>query len=89
MLKYGEVDPTLVIFESMLTDDIKKDASLWSKILNLTKMMYEAGVPITTGFDIPNFFLEPGVSLHRELELSTSWHSSPRGDKNCYQKQRK
>jgi imidazolonepropionase-like amidohydrolase len=63
------VDPTLVIFEAMLTDDIKKDASLWSKILNLTKMMYEAGVPITTGSDIPNFFLEPGVSLHRELEL--------------------
>jgi imidazolonepropionase-like amidohydrolase len=64
-----DVDPTLVIFEAMLTDDIKKDASLWSKILNLTKMMYEAGVPITTGSDIPNFFLEPGVSLHRELEL--------------------
>ena len=63
------VDPTLVIFEAMLTDDIKKDASLWSKILNLTKMMYEAGVPITTGSDIPNYFLEPGVSLHRELEL--------------------
>ena len=36
---------------------------------NLTKMMYEAGVPITTGSDIPNYFLEPGVSLHRELEL--------------------
>ena len=90
MLKYGEVDPTLVIFESMLTDDIKKDASLWSKILNLTKMMYEAGVPITTGSDIPNFFLEPGVSLHRELELLAQVrHSSPRGDKNCYQKQRK
>ena len=64
-----DVDPTLVIFEAMLSDDIKKDANLWSKILNLTKLMYQEGVPITTGSDIPNFFLEPGASLHRELEL--------------------
>src|SRR4029078_11655751 len=51
-----DVDPTLVIFEAILTDDIKIDASLWSKILNLTKIMYEAEVPITTGSDIPNFW---------------------------------
>ncbi|MDQ5869887.1 MAG: amidohydrolase family protein [Thermoproteota archaeon] len=66
-----DVDPTLVIFEAILSEDIRTDrnAKLWSKVLNLTKMMYEAGVPITSGSDIPNFLLEPGVSLHRELEL--------------------
>ena len=42
---------------------------LWSKVLNLTKMMYTAGVPITSGSDIPNFSLEAGASLHHELEL--------------------
>jgi imidazolonepropionase-like amidohydrolase len=65
------VDPTLVIFEDILSDEAWNDRNLflWSKVLNLTKMMYDAGVQITSGSDIPNFSLEPGLSLHRELEL--------------------
>ena len=31
--------------------------------------MYDNGVPILSGTDIPNFDLVPGASLHHELEL--------------------
>ncbi len=67
------VDPTLVIFETILSEDHvwndNRNTYLWSKVLNLTKMMYDAGVLVTSGSDIPNFSLEAGASLHRELEL--------------------
>jgi imidazolonepropionase-like amidohydrolase len=43
----------------------------WAKILQLTKMMYDSGVRILSGSDIPNFGLIPGASLHNELELLT------------------
>lgn len=62
------VDPTLDIYEAMLKDDMK-DKYLWSKVLKLTKMMYDGGVKILSGTDIPNFGLLPGRSLHHELEL--------------------
>ncbi|HEY7082872.1 MAG TPA: amidohydrolase family protein, partial [Nitrososphaeraceae archaeon] len=62
------VDPTLDIYEAMLKDDMK-DKYLWPKVLKLTKMMYEDGVKILSGTDIPNFGLLPGQSLHHELEL--------------------
>ncbi len=32
-------------------------------------MMYDKGVHILSGTDIPNFDLVPGVSLHHELEI--------------------
>ena len=62
------VDPTLDIYEAMLKDDAK-DQYLWSKVLRLTKMMYDNGVEILAGTDIPNFELTPGTSLHHELKL--------------------
>jgi imidazolonepropionase-like amidohydrolase len=34
-------------------------------------MMFESGVKILSGTDIPNFGLVPGESLHHELELLT------------------
>jgi imidazolonepropionase-like amidohydrolase len=43
--------------------------NFWSKVLELTKMMYDNGVTILSGSDIPNFGLVPGASLHHELEL--------------------
>jgi imidazolonepropionase-like amidohydrolase len=60
------VDPTLDIYEI-----ITKEGSqhLWSKVLELTKMMYDNGVTILSGSDIPNFDLVPGASLHHEVEL--------------------
>ena len=69
------VDPTLSIYEAMLKDE-KYDGNLdaqnqlrWAKVLQLTKIMYEKGIQILSGTDIPNFGLVPGASLHHELEL--------------------
>ena len=71
------VDPTLSIYEAMLKDDGYDDDGFsnpqnqlrWAKVLQLTKMMYDNGVQILSGTDIPNFGLIPGASLHNELEL--------------------
>jgi imidazolonepropionase-like amidohydrolase len=62
------VDPTLSIYEAMLKDD-PQNQYLWFKVLQLTKMMYDHGVTIMSGTDIPNLGLIPGISLHHELEL--------------------
>ncbi|MDQ4022819.1 MAG: amidohydrolase family protein [Thermoproteota archaeon] len=62
------VDPTLSIYEAMLKDD-PQNQHLWSKVLELTKILYDHGVTIMSGTDIPNFGLIPGTSLHHELEL--------------------
>jgi imidazolonepropionase-like amidohydrolase len=73
------VDPTLSIYEDMLKEDGDDDADYgfsdpqnqlrWAKVLQLTKIMYDNGVLILSGSDIPNFGLVPGASLHNELEL--------------------
>lgn len=70
------VDPTLSIYEAMLKDDGDDDGFSypqnqlrWAKVLQLTKIMYDNGVQILSGSDIPNFGLVPGASLHNELEL--------------------
>ena len=66
------VDPTLSIYEAMLTDDGSsnpRNQLRWAKVLQLTKIMYDNGVQILSGSDIPNFGLVPGASLHNELEL--------------------
>jgi imidazolonepropionase-like amidohydrolase len=71
------VDPTLSIYEAMLKDDRYDDDGFsdpqnqlrWAKVLQLTKIMYDNGVQILSGSDIPNFGLVPGASLHNELEL--------------------
>jgi imidazolonepropionase-like amidohydrolase len=70
------VDPTLDIYEAILKDDTK-DQYLWPKVLRLIKMMYDSGVEVLSGTDIPNFGLEPGESLHHELELLVEAGISP------------
>jgi len=62
------VDPTLDIYEAMIKEEPQYQY-LWPKILQLTKMLYDNGVTILSGSDIPNFELVPGASLHHELEL--------------------
>ena len=62
------VDPTLDIYDAMLKDD-QKHQHLWHKVLQITKILYDNGVTIMSGTDIPNFGLVPGLSLHHELEL--------------------
>src|SRR5919106_7002140 len=73
------VDPTLSIYEAILKDDGDDDDDdgfsdpqnqlRWTKVIQLTKIMYDNGVQILSGSDIPNFGLVPGASLHNELEL--------------------
>src|ERR687898_2041512 len=66
------VDPTLSIYEAMLKGDGSSNPQnrlRWAKVLQLTKIMYDNGVQILSGSDIPNFGLVPGASLHNELEL--------------------
>ncbi len=70
------VDPTLSIYEAMLKDDRydngfsdPQNQLRWAKVLQLTRIMYDNGVQILSGSDIPNFGLVPGASLHNELEL--------------------
>lgn len=70
------IDPTLDIYEAMLKDN-KNDQYLWSKVLQLTKMMYDNGVEVLSGTDIPNFGLVSGESLHHELELLVEAGISP------------
>ncbi|HKG87977.1 MAG TPA: amidohydrolase family protein [Nitrososphaeraceae archaeon] len=62
------VDPALDIYEAMIKEEPQYQY-LWPKILQLTKMLYDNGVTILSGTDIPNFELIPGASLHHELEL--------------------
>src|ERR687898_1973618 len=62
------VDPTLGIYEAIIKED-PLNQYLWSNVLQLTKMLYDNGVTILSGSDIPNFELVPGASLHQELEL--------------------
>jgi imidazolonepropionase-like amidohydrolase len=62
------VDPTLNIYEAIIKEE-PHNQYLWSKVLQLTKMLYNNGVTILSGTDIPNFDLVPGASLHHEFEL--------------------
>jgi imidazolonepropionase-like amidohydrolase len=61
------VDPTLDIYEIITKES--QHQYLWPKVLQLTKMLYDNGVTILSGTDIPNFDLVPGASLHHELEI--------------------
>jgi imidazolonepropionase-like amidohydrolase len=61
------VDPTIDIYEIITKES--QHQYLWPKVLQLTKMLYDNGVTILSGTDIPNFDLVPGASLHHELEL--------------------
>jgi imidazolonepropionase-like amidohydrolase len=61
------VDPTLDIYEIIVKESQLQD--LWPKVLQLTKKLYDNGVTILSGSDIPNFDLVPGASLHHELGL--------------------
>jgi imidazolonepropionase-like amidohydrolase len=71
------VDPTLVIFDAMYSQDNdgeeinsnRQFMKLWPKALQLVKMLYDRDVLIMAGSDIPNFGLVPGISLHHEMEL--------------------
>lgn len=50
-------------------DDYRRARAVWPKVLELTRLIYEAGVPMTIGTDLANPFVAPGISMAREMAL--------------------
>ena len=50
----------------------------WPKQLALTKLLFDRGVLLTVGTDMPTPWIVPGASLHSEMELLVSAGISPR-----------
>jgi len=50
-------------------DDFARMKRAWPKMLSIVSRYFRAGVLLTTGTDLPNAFVVPGVSLHQEMEL--------------------
>ncbi len=50
-------------------DDYRRAQVVWPKVLELTRRLYEAGVPLTIGTDYANPFVAPGLSVSQEMAL--------------------
>ena len=53
-------------------EDYRRAKAAWPKALQLTRMLFERGVPLAAGTDANNPWVVPGESFHRELELLVS-----------------
>src|SRR6267378_1887446 len=53
-------------------EDHQRARALWTKLLAFVKLYHDRGVRLVAGTDVPNPWVVPGVSLHRELELLAS-----------------
>lgn len=60
---------TVTFTSGWTEDDYTRAKKQWSKLLALTKLLYDEGVIVTTGSDFPNPWVLPGLSLHQEMEL--------------------
>ncbi len=49
--------------------DYARAQAVWPRVLELTKRVYDAGIPMTIGTDLANPFVAPGISVSREMEL--------------------
>jgi len=49
--------------------DYQRARAVWPKVLELTRRMYEAGVPMTIGTDMANPYVAPGLSVSQEMAL--------------------
>ena len=49
--------------------DFARMRKAWPKMLAIIDRYYREGVLLTTGSDLPNSWVVPGVSLHQEMEL--------------------
>lgn len=49
--------------------DFVRMRKVWPKMLAIVKRYYREGVQLTTGSDLPNPWVVPGISLHQEMEL--------------------
>jgi imidazolonepropionase-like amidohydrolase len=52
-------------------------AKVWPKLLELTRRYHEGGMILTVGSDLPNQWVVPGWSLHREMQLLTEAGITP------------
>ncbi|MFN8582056.1 MAG: amidohydrolase family protein [Gemmatimonadaceae bacterium] len=50
-------------------EDFAEAGRAWPHVLEYTKLLYDAGVPLTAGTDMSNPWTVPGASFHRELQL--------------------
>lgn len=50
-------------------NDYRRAQATWPRVLELTRRMYEAGVPLTIGTDQGNPYVTPGISVSREMAL--------------------
>lgn len=50
-------------------DDFTRAKAAWPKVLGLTKRLFDRGILLTAGSDLPNPWVIPGVSFHEELQL--------------------
>ncbi len=57
--------------------DFERGRRLWPKVLELVRVYDEEGVVLLVGSDLPNPWIVPGASLHREMELLVSAGLSP------------
>jgi imidazolonepropionase-like amidohydrolase len=49
--------------------DFDRMEAVWPKLLELTRRYHEGGMLLTVGSDLPNQWVVPGWSLHREMQL--------------------
>ncbi|MGO4209825.1 amidohydrolase family protein [Terriglobus sp. YAF25] len=49
--------------------DFARMSRAWPRMLQIVDRYYREGVLLTTGSDLPNEWVVPGVSLHQEMEL--------------------
>lgn len=52
--------------------DFARGHRVWDRALALIKKLYDGGVHLTAGSDMPNPWVIPGASLHEELQLLAS-----------------
>ena len=50
-------------------EDYRRAKAAWPTVLGLTKRLFDRGVLLTAGSDLPNPWVIPGVSFHEELQL--------------------
>mgnify|MGYP000613312489 CR=1 FL=1 len=52
-----------------MPEDYARAQQVWPKVLEMTRLAYEAGVPMTIGTDLANPWVAPGISMSREMAL--------------------
>jgi len=58
-------------------EDFAATKRSWPHVLEFVKRLHDAGVRLTIGTDVPNPWIAPGTSFHRELSLLVSAGITP------------